>query len=73
MTEEEFLLEYQSQSKTTRPTQTMGTNSCCEAAKLNRNGSDNLDPTTCIMVDEFGRAQYMIITEDGRWVPAENY
>jgi hypothetical protein len=59
---------------------TQGTCDPCEMARLaNRNpreiigSSDDLDPSTCIMVDEYGRAQYMVITEDGRWIPAENY
>lgn len=46
----------------------------CELARLGRGtGSDDLDLTRCIMVDDSGRAQYMVITEDGRWIPAESY
>lgn len=32
---------------------------------------EELGPNTCIMTDEYGRAEYMFLTEDGRWVPLE--
>ena len=85
MTPEEFLLENQGKASKTLNEKTttviQGTCDPCEMARLaNRNpreiigsSSDSLDPETCIMVDEFGRAQYMHITEDGRWVPIEQW
>lgn len=36
-------------------------------------GSESLDETRCIMVDEDGFAQFMVLTDDGRWVKAEEY
>ena len=79
MTSEEFLLENQHKLDTTTE-KIQGTCDPCEMARLVHRpqgsvgtSSDNLDPYSCIMVDEYGRAQYMVITEDGRWVPVESF
>lgn len=67
VTPEEFLLEH---SKTTAKTETATTVSDPRTRRV-RSGSDR-DRSTCV-VDEYGYAQYMVMTEDGRWVPAEDY
>lgn len=71
MTPEEFLSE--NQSKTSITTQV---SSCdpCQLARVSRSkSSDDLDPSRCFVVDKDGRAVFMVITEDGRWIPAEDY
>jgi len=83
MTAEEFLFENQEKLRleytpTTSTWETQETCDPCEAARAKvieapGSSSDNLDPRTCIMVDERGQARYMILTEDGRWVPVEEW
>lgn len=65
-----------STTTTSTPTQTCDP---CQLARVNRPretpglSSDNLDYSRCIIVDDDGMARYMIITEDGRWIPAEEF
>lgn len=71
MTPEEFEIE-----QTKRPVR-QTTCDPCQIARVPRrrlgHSNETLDDTRCIMVDDEGFAQFMVLTDDGRWVKAEEY